>query len=307
MQSVKGMMPDPDKFNQLPSMEEVRQEILQYPAIQEFLEEHEAIIDQKMLSYSFSKLHEYMREHQRLEAGKEGTKPGFYPELFINNQTFIDVRYLPTQRHLKERSERNRQARIHNQTMSAEVRHAEIRDFDLDTSSRQQLLSAVMTFIEEYQRQGGFTKGLYISGPFGVGKTFLMGAMVNDLSRMDHQLTIGMVHIPTFANDLKETFQNNTTQQVINQIKEMDLLVLDDIGAESMTPWLRDDVLSVILEHRMKENLATFFTSNFSMRDLQSHLAQTRDSVSEVKAARIMERVRYLAKEFHLLGENRRH
>lgn len=34
--------------------------------------------------------------------------------------------------------------------------------------------------------------------------------------------------------------------------------MIDDIGAESMTSWIRDDVLSVILQYRMQEQLVTF-------------------------------------------------
>lgn len=46
------------------------------------------------------------------------------------------------------------------------------------------------------------------------------------------------------------------------------VLVLDDIGAEQHSPWVRDDVLQVILQYRMQENLPTFFTSNLSFDDL---------------------------------------
>ena len=36
--------------------------------------------------------------------------------------------------------------------------------------------------------------------------------------------------------------------------------MIDDIGAESMTSWIRDDVLSVILQYRMQEQLVTTFS-----------------------------------------------
>lgn len=43
------------------------------------------------------------------------------------------------------------------------------------------------------------------------------------------------------------------------------------------------------------------------MNDLQTHLSESRDGVERVKANRLMERVRFLAKEVALDGENRRH
>ena len=38
--------------------------------------------------------------------------------------------------------------------------------------------------------------------------------------------------------------------------------MLDDIGSESMTSWMRDEVLGRILNYRMHKGLPTFFTSN---------------------------------------------
>ena len=46
------------------------------------------------------------------------------------------------------------------------------------------------------------------------------------------------------------------------------VLMLDDLGAESMTSWGRDEVLGTILQFRMLESLPTFFTSNFDFKEL---------------------------------------
>ena len=87
----------------------------------------------------------------------------------------------------------------------------------------------------------------------------------------------------------------------------MPILVLDDIGAESITAWIRDDILGVILEYRMQNELPTFFTSNFSMNQLETeHFTVTKDGAEPVKAERLMQRIRYLAKEIQMAGENRR-
>ena len=49
----------------------------------------------------------------------------------------------------------------------------------------------------------------------------------------------------------------------MDEIKLAEVLVLDDIGAEQSTPWVRDEILQVILQYRMQEDLPIFFTSNF--------------------------------------------
>ena len=57
----------------------------------------------------------------------------------------------------------------------------------------------------------------------------------------------------------------------------------------------------------MQNELPTFFTSNFSMNQLETeHFTVTKDGAEPVKAERLMQRIRYLAKEIQMAGENRR-
>ena len=80
----------------------------------------------------------------------------------------------------------------------------------------------------------------------------------------------------------------------------------DDLGAEAITPWSRDEILCPILQHRMDNNLTTFITSNFSLTNLEQHLAQTKDGVEVVKAKRIIERIKFLTEEKEMISKNMR-
>ena len=83
--------------------------------------------------------------------------------------------------------------------------------------------------------------------------------------------------------------------------------MFDDIGAESVSSWARDEVIGPILQHRMLQKLPTFFTSNFNLSQLEQHLAYSqRGEEEKVKAARIIERIRYLAEPVFIDGENKR-
>ena len=85
-----------------------------------------------------------------------------------------------------------------------------------------------------------------------------------------------------------------------------DVLLLDDIGAENNSSWARDDVLGTILQYRMDNNLTTFFTSNFTIEELENVLAETNKERDEIKARRIIERIKYLTTELTLISENKR-
>jgi len=106
---------------------------------------------------------------------------------------------------------------------------------------------------------------------------------------------------------MKSAIGNNSVLKKIDSVKRAQILMMDDIGAESISPWVRDDVLGIILQYRMQEKLPTLFSSNKSMADLTESLAGTDRGNSEMlKAERIMERIRFLAKEVQVGGENRR-
>ena len=94
---------------------------------------------------------------------------------------------------------------------------------------------------------------------------------------------------------------------MVDELKLSEVLILDDIGAEQSTAWVRDEILQVILQYRRQENLPTFFTSNFNFEELEQHFAKGKHGNDETwEARRVMERIRYLAEETRLEGVNRR-
>jgi primosomal protein DnaI len=83
----------------------------------------------------------------------------------------------------------------------------------------------------------------------------------------------------------------------IDKTKKVSVLILDDIGAENVMPWIRDEVLSPILQYRMTHKSPTLFTSNFNFDLLEEHLAYSEKGASKMKARRLMERIRHNTKE----------
>lgn len=147
------------------------------------------------------------------------------------------------------------------------------------------------------------SKGLYLSGSFGSGKTYLIVATLNELAKRDIKSAI--VFWPEFLRDLKSSF-NDDYEDKIEYIKNVDLLLIDDLGAEVITPWSRDEILCPILQYRMDNNLPIFITSNFNLENLEQHLSQTKDGVELVKAKRIIERIKYLTEEIEMVSKNMR-
>ena len=160
----------------------------------------------------------------------------------------------------------------------------------------------VILWLNNFIAQPSF-KGLYLTGNFGCGKTYLVVATFNELAKKG--IKSAVIFWPEFIRNLKSSFADDYEDK-IEYIKNVPLLLIDDLGAEAITPWSRDEILCPILQHRMDNNLTTFITSNFSLTNLEQHLAQTKDGVEVVKAKRIIERIKFLTEEKEMISKNMR-
>lgn len=186
--------------------------------------------------------------------------------------------------------------------VSKTVRNAKMSEIYTDDKNRMELIKWVTKFIKDY-RAGKTTKGLYLSGNFGSGKSYIVSAMLNELVKDGY--TCAMIYYPEFLRILKASFNSDFEEQ-FEYARKSDLLLLDDIGAENITDWSRDEILGPILQYRMDNNLATFFTSNLSIEELEIHLSEGKQSVDKLKAKRIIERINYLTDDLKLISKNQR-
>ena len=225
----------------------------------------------------------------------------FYPNLLNNNLVFD---YVPC-KYKKELDERNKyKNNIYLFEVPKEIKEASMRNIDLDNPDRFKIIKWLKKFLDNYKKGAGM-KGIYLTGNFGCGKTYLISAALNELAKKDHKIAI--IYYPEFLRSLKESFNDpEGYNEKFRIIKRVEVLLIDDIGAETMTEWSRDEVLGTILQYRMQEGLTTFFTSNLTIKDLEEHFSVSAKGIEKVKAKRIVERIRHLTEEMTLISENKR-
>lgn len=183
-----------------------------------------------------------------------------------------------------------------------EIKEADIDKIYMKDKNRYEVIEWIHTFINDYNK-GNDLKGLYLSGTFGCGKTYLIAAMFNELGKKGVKSAI--IYWPEYLRDLKSSFDNDFKNK-FESIKKVKLLLIDDIGAETTTPWGRDEILGSILQYRMQEKLPTFFTSNLDIKALEQHLATSRDGIEAIKAQRIIERINQLTDNKVMISKNLR-
>ena len=159
------------------------------------------------------------------------------------------------------------------------LKGASFKNIYKDDASRIEIIKNIKAFYDSYKKNE-YRKGIYLYGSFGSGKSYLIAALFNELAKFNYQSAI--IYFPEFLGKLKSSFNSDDYKELFDGIKKYPLLCIDDIGAEKLTDWARDEILGSILQYRMDAKLPTFFTSNLSLKELELHLQITSSSSDKV-------------------------
>ena len=217
-----------------------------------------------------------------------------YPSYSDETLKFV---YVPC-KFQKELIKKNNEKKI----MLNEIKNARMKDIDINDKNRVKIIKWLKEYYDKYEKVNTL-KGLYLHGSFGSGKTFLISALFNELEKSKNAIT-EVVYLPEVLRNMKEDF--SLVEDKLNYLENVDVLLIDDIGAENVTAWGRDEILGTILQYRMNNKLTTFFTSNLTLDELEIHLSLAKNSEDKVKARRIIERIKQLTEDMELISINRR-
>ncbi len=121
---------------------------------------------------------------------------------------------------------------------------------------------------------------LVLFGSYGCGKTHLAAAIANYRLQQHHEQSVFVV-VPDLLDYLRAAFNPNTHAPLdvrFEEIKRASLLVLDDLGTESATPWAKEKLFQ-LLNYRHAARLPTVITTSIEVDSLDAWLAtRIRDS-----------------------------
>ena len=298
MESVGDVLKrQPSRFH----YQDLVQKIMKDPDVAAFIQQESLTPEE--LNRSISKFNQYITERDKFLRGDTDYIAKGYKPILVMNHGYADVSYEETPELIAAEKEAAIKNRLKLINLPASLRKASLAQVDLDDLGRLPVFEKLLAFVEQYPT---ILKGLYLYGDFGVGKSFMVAALAHDLSER-RGVSSTLLHYPSFVIDVKNAIGDGNVKTLVDEIKLSEVLILDDIGAEQSTAWVRDEILQVILQYRMQENLPTFFTSNFNFEELELHFAKGKHGNDETwEARRVMERIRYLAEETRLEGVNRR-
>ena len=124
--------------------------------------------------------------------------------------------------------------------------------------------------------KGSGTPWIFFEGGCGTGKTHLAAAIANYYILHQGGRALFTI-VPDLLDHLRATFNpaastdGVTYDQRFQDVREVPLLVLDDLGTENATPWAKEKLFQ-ILNHRYNEGLSTVVTSNHDPKQIDERI-----------------------------------
>ena len=109
---------------------------------------------------------------------------------------------------------------------------------------------------------------LYLAGPTGVGKTHLAASIVSESISQGREVLFRFV--PDLLDDLRRSYGpagGKSFDHIFSQVRDVDILILDDFGAEASTAWAEEKLYQLIV-HRHDSMMPTVFTSRTTLESI---------------------------------------
>jgi DNA replication protein DnaC len=140
--------------------------------------------------------------------------------------------------------------------------HCELDNFDKWNQSTELARIQSEKFVTEYPMAQPF--GLLFMGPQGVGKTHLSVGIIKKLIRLK-SIPCLFCTFPELLKEIQDSWNpvsQSSEMSLLAPILSTEVLVLDELGAQKPSDWVRDQV-AYILNYRYNENKVTIVTTNF--------------------------------------------
>lgn len=146
------------------------------------------------------------------------------------------------------------------------------RNVDFATPPVTDMPRSVVRVVERYVDQLGERlqegRGLWFEGPQGTGKTTL--AMLVSKRALAAGRSVAVYSVPRLLAELRDTFDDGSTMsatELIDRLTDVELLHLDDLGAERTSPWVLEQLYSLI-NARYEAQRAILVTTNLDREQL---------------------------------------
>lgn len=215
---------------------------------------------------------------------------GYRIEFQVNqDMRFVGKRYQMCQPKAVENRDRVFEILSARAKTPKKYRHSTLTDFD--PRGNAVALTVMRTFLDG--------KSVTLYGGRGCGKTMLTTIFVNKMLRDGRKVQFETV--PTMLESLRRGMDDGTLKQLRDELIATETLVLDDLGAEALTPWTMEQ-LFIIINARYNDERQLLVTSNLAPAEMRKRWAAVPGDVGE----RIYSRLSEMTTFAEVAGDDRR-
>jgi DNA replication protein DnaC len=162
------------------------------------------------------------------------------------------------------------------------------------TEIEPQVVAATRRFADSIERQLDPGHGLWFMGPVGTGKTTL--AMLVSKAALSAGRSVAIYSLPRLLNEIRDTHRAERSHvDLLDRLTAVDLLHIDDVGAERTTDWVLEELYSIV-NARYEDKRSMVITTNIL----------DREALCEQISERTVSRLTEMCDELPLIGDDRR-
>ncbi len=157
-----------------------------------------------------------------------------------------------------------------------------------------QVVAATRRFTDSIDERLDTGRGLWFMGPVGTGKTTL--AMLVSKAALKAGRSVAIYSLPRLLNEIRDTHRAERSHvDLLDRLTAVDLLHVDDVGAERTTDWVLEELYSIV-NARYEDQRAMVITTNIL----------DREALCDQLTERTVSRLTAMCDELPLLGHDRR-
>ena len=143
------------------------------------------------------------------------------------------------------------------------------------------VVSAVRSFVDRIDSHLDAGRGLWFMGPVGTGKTTL--AMLVSKGAIKAGRSVAIYSLPRLLNEIRDTHRSERSHvELLDRLTAVDLLHIDDVGAERTTDWVLEELYSIV-NARYEDERSMVITTNLDYDDLCAQItARTASRLAEM-------------------------